>query len=386
VKIPLLDIKAQIKPLRKEIDIAIANVIDKHHFILGEEARKLEEQIAKYCNIKYAVGVSSGTDAIVLSLKALGIGSGDGVICPSLTYYATAGAIARTGARPVFADIDPKTYNISVNSINKILTTYDLRLTTPIKAIIPVHLYGQCADMDPIMKIAKRHNLKVIEDAAQAFGAVYKGKKAGTIGDCGAVSFYPGKNLGAFGDAGCVLTNNKNLARRLRLLRNQGASPENKYKHLCIGHNARLNTIQAAILGVKLKYIERWNRKRAQNADYYNRKLKDTGLITPYVPGYNTHIYHQYVLMVKGNSAEGRSDSGGKEKIRKQLIKKGIDSRTYYSIPLHLQPCFKYLGYKKGDFPESEKFAKETFAIPVYPELSKKQMDYVVDAIEESLL
>ncbi len=376
MKIPLLDIKAQIKPLRKEIDIAIANVIDKHHFILGEEARKLEEQIAKYCNIKYAIGVSSGTDAIVLSLKALGIGSGDGVICPSFTYYATAGAIAQTGARPVFADIDPKTYNISVESVKNILrdTRYEIRDT--IKAIIPVHLYGQCADMNEIMKIAKRYNLKVIEDAAQAFGAIYKGKKAGTIGDCGAVSFYPGKNLGAFGDAGCVLTNNKNLARRLRLLRNQGASPENKYKHLLIGHNARLDAIQAAILGVKLKYIDRWNKKRAQNADYYNKSLKNLDIITPYVANGNNHVYHHYILRVKRN----------KEKIRKHLIKKGMDSRTYYSIPLHLQPCFKYLGYKKGDFPESEKCAKETFAIPVYPELSKKQIDYVVDAIEESLL
>jgi len=376
MKIPLLDIEAQIKPIRKEIDITIANVIDKHHFILGEEARKLEEQIAKYCNVKYAIGVSSGTDAIVLSLKALGIGSGDGVICPSLTYYATAGAIARTGARPVFVDIDPKTYNISIDSVDQILRNTQYAIRNTIKAIIPVHFYGQCADMGQIMKIAKRYNLKVIEDAAQAFGAIYKGKKAGTIGNCGTVSFYPGKNLGAFGDAGCVLTNNKNLARRLRLLRNQGASPENKYKHLCIGHNARLDTIQAAILGVKLKYIDRWNRKRAQNADYYNRELKDTDLITPYVPGYNTHIYHQYVLRAKGN----------KEKIRKRLIKKGIDSRTYYSIPLHLQPCFKYLGYKKGDFPEAEKCAKETFAIPVYPELSKKQMDYIIKAMTESLL
>ncbi|GAG73123.1 unnamed protein product, partial [marine sediment metagenome] len=215
-----------------------------------------------------------------------------------------------------------------------------------------------------------------IEDAAQAFGAIYKGKKAGTIGDCGAVSFYPGKNLGAFGDAGCVLTNSKNLARRLCLLRNQGASPENKYKHLLIGHNARLDTIQAAILGVKLKYIDRWNRKRAQNADYYNKSLKNLDIITPCVANGNNHIYHHYILRVKRN----------KEKIRKHLIKKGIDSRTYYSIPLHLQPCFKYLGYKKGDFPEAEECTNETFAIPVYPELSKKQMDYIVKTMTESLL
>ncbi len=368
MKIPLLDIKAQIAPIRKEIDKAVAKVIDEHSFILGEETKLLEKEIADYCRVGCAVAVSSGTDAIILALKALGLKEGDGVICPSFTYYATAGAIARIGARPVFADIDPGTYNISVDSIEK-------NLRDTVKAVIPVHLYGQCADMDEIMKIAKQHGLKVIEDTAQALGAVYKGKGAGTLGDCGAVSFYPGKNLGAFGDAGCVLTNDGNIAENLRMLRNQGASTENKYEHLCIGHNARLDAIQAAVLRVKLKHLDRWNSKRAQNADYYNKNLKGSDIVTPYVSDGNTHIYHQYVLRTGRN----------KEKIRQHLAEKGIDARTYYPIPLHLQPCFKYLGYKKGDFPESEKCAEETFAVPVYPELDKSKMDYVIDAIKESL-
>ena len=365
MKIPLLDMKAQIAPIRKEIDKAIAKVIDGHSFILGEETKLLEKEIVDYCRVGYAVAASSGTDAIILALKALGLKEGDGVICPSFTYYATAGAIARIGARPVFADIDPRTYNISVDSIEKILQD-------TVKAIVPVHLYGQCADMDEITKIARQHDLKVVEDAAQAFGAVYKGKEAGTLSDCGAVSFYPGKNLGAFGDAGCVLTNDKDIAENLRILRNQGASAENKYEHLCIGHNARLDAIQAAVLRIKLKYLDRWNKKRTQNADYYNRNLKGLDIITPYVTDGNTHIYHQYVLRTKHN----------KEKIRQHLAEKGIDARTYYPIPLHLQPCFKYLGYKKGDFPESEKCAEETFAVPVYPELDKSKMDYVIDAIK----
>ena len=373
MKINLLDIKAQIKPIRKNINAAINNVVNRGDFVLGKEVELLEKDIANYYKVKYAIGVSNGTDAIALTLQALGIKAGDGVICPTFTYYATAGAIARVGARPVFADIDPKTYNISADSIEKIIMSTVHSPQSTIKAIIPVHLYGQCADMDSIMKIAKNHNLKVIEDTAQAFGAAYKGKKAGTIGDCGTISFYPGKNLGAFGDAGCIVTNNKALAEKLYILRNQGVLSENKYKHIYLGYNARLDTIQAAVLRAKLKYLDSWNEKRAENASYYNKQLKNTGLITPYVPKYNTHIYHQYVLRAKIN----------KEKIRKYVIKKGIDSRTFYPIPLHLQPCFRYLGYKKKDFPESEKCAREILVIPVYPELTRRQMDYIVRAIKE---
>lgn len=373
MKIPLLDVKAQIKPIRKEIDRAIKQVIDSGSFILGEEVKILEEKITDYCNVGYAIGASNGTDAISLALQAVGVKPRDGVICPAFTYYATAGAIARIGARPIFADIDSRTYNISTESI--ISEIKSQRSEVRIKAIIPVHLYGQCADMDEIMKIAKRYNLKVIEDTAQGFGASYKGKKAGTIGDCGTISFYPGKNLGALGDAGCMVTNNKGLAEKLYALRNQGTAPKDRYRHIYIGCNARPDTIQAAVLAIKLKYLDKGNKKRRENAKYYNDRLKGLHLNTPYVPAYNVHIYHQYVLRIEKV----------KERVRQNLVKKGIDSRTFYPIPLHLQPCFKYLGYKKGNFPESEKCASELLAIPVYPELTKKQMDYVIKAIKEAM-
>ena len=379
MRIPALDMKAQIAPIRKEIDKAIADVIDRGGFILGEEVKKLEEEICKYTGSQYAIGVSNGTDAISLALEALGIGRGDRVLCPAFTYYATAGAIANIGAVPVFIDIDPKTYCIDPALLEK-------HLTGQPKAIIPVHLYGQCADMDAVLKIAKEHNLKVIEDTAQAFGAIchceerrrsLPADKAGTIGDCGTVSFFPGKNLGACGDAGMVLAQDKTIAEKLRRLRNQGADASNKYKHIYLGHNKRLDTIQGAILRVKLRYLDQWNSKRAENAAYYNEKLADTGLTTPYLPKTNTHIYHQYTLRAK--------DKAERDAIVKALQEKDIDARTFYPIPLHLQPCFSYLGYKKGDFPESEKAADEVFSIPVYPELTIEQMNYAIEAIKEQL-
>lgn len=371
IKIPILDLQKQIAPIRKEVDAAIQHVIDNHDFILGKEVENFENAVTKYCRVKYAVGVSNGTDALKLSLLALGIKSGDGVICPTFTFYATAGAIASIGAIPIFVDIDPLTYNISPK---KIIEALKQKRVSKIKAIIPVHLYGQCADMDRILEVATQYRLKVAEDTAQAFGAEYKGKKAGTMGDCGAVSFFPGKNLGAFGDAGMVLTNNKAIADMLRLLRNQGN--KEKYNHLIIGYNNRLDTLQAAILEVKLKYLDAWNKKREANADYYNRNFNDLNLRTPFVPRYNSHIYHQYVLRLNGPS----------DKLIGHLRNKGIDSRVYYPIPLHLQKCFKYLGYKLGDFPESEKASRCTLAIPVYPDLTKKEMDYIISSIREFIL
>lgn len=368
--IPMLDLKKQITPIRKEIYAAMKKVINNTNFILGREIADFENKIKKYANVKYAIGVSNGTDAIKLALAASGIKCGDGVICPAFTYYATAGAIASIGARPVFADIDPDTYNISVTSIENALKQ-NKKLN--IKAIMPVHLYGQCADMDSILKISKEHKLKVIEDTAQAFGAEYKGKKAGTIGDCGAVSFFPGKNLGAFGDAGMVLTNNKYIDGKVRILRNQGNI--NKYYHLALGYNNRMDTIQAAVLNVKLKHLDGWNRRRQYNAQYFNRELKGLKVKTPFVPSYTTHIYHQYVLRLKPSSS-GLID---------YLRSKGIDARVYYPLPLHLQKCFKYLGYKKGDFPNSEKASKETLAIPVYPDLTPQELEYIVGAIKEFL-
>src|SRR3989338_9140377 len=367
--IPILDLKKQIAPIRAEIDAAIKKVIDGTNFIFGKEIEEFENDLVAYSQAKYAVGVSNGTDAIVLSLIALGIKPGDGVICPAFTYYATAGAIASMGARPVFCDIEPDTFTISITSIEK---TLKQKKMLKVKAITPVHLYGQCADMDPIMKIARKYKLKVVEDTAQAFGAEYKGKKSGTVGDCGAVSLFPGKNLGAFGDAGAILTNNKSVAEKLKLYRNQGNKI--KYRHEVIGYNHRLDTIQAAILRVKLRYYDSWNKKRQEIADFYKEKLKDLPMFkTPFVPEYTTHIYHQYVLRLNASS----------KKLIEHLRSKDIDARVYYPIPLHLQKCFKYLGYKRGDFPESEKACKETLAIPVYPDLTQDEKEHIVSSIRE---
>ncbi|MFA5410467.1 MAG: DegT/DnrJ/EryC1/StrS family aminotransferase [Candidatus Omnitrophota bacterium] len=366
--IPISDLKKQIAPIRREIDAAIKKVIDNTNFILGSEVADFESEVTRYCRVKYAVGVSSGTDAIKLALVALGVSYGDGVICPAFTYYATAGAIAGIGAIPVFADIDPDTYNISPQKIEMVLRR---KRKIKIKAIIPVHLYGQCADMDKILKIAKKYKLKVIEDTAQAFGAEYKRRKAGTIGDCGAVSFFPAKNLGAFGDAGMVLTNDRVIAEKIKVLRNQGNIK--RYHHLVNGYNNRLDTLQAAVLRVKLKYLDLWNRKRQENAGYFNRYLRSAKVKIPYLPAYTTHIYHQYVLRLHGSNV----------KLTEHLRAKGIDARVYYPLPLHLQRCFKYLGYKKADFPESEKASCQTLAIPVYPDLSRGEMDYIITAIKE---
>lgn len=375
--IPILDLKRQIAPIRAEIDQAIKKVIDQTNFIFGREIGEFENDLAAYCKVKYAVGVSNGTDAIVLSLAALGIKPGDGVICPAFTYYATAGAIASMGARPVFCDIEPDTYTMSISAVEKGLKQ---QKKLKIKAIIPVHLYGLCADMDGIMKISGKYKLKVVEDTAQAFGAEYlpdrqgKGKKAGTIGDCGAVSLFPGKNLGAFGDAGAVLTNNEKTAEKLKLYRNQGNKI--KYRHEVIGYNHRLDTIQAAVLRVKLKYYDGWNKKRREIADFYRQELKDLGALkTPLVPEYSTHIYHQFVLRLNTSS----------EKLIEHLKSKDIDARVYYPIPLHLQKCFRYLGYKKGDFPESEKAALQTAAIPIYPDLTREEKEHIVLSIREFL-
>ncbi len=365
MKIPALDLKRQIGPIRQEIDVAIKEVIDNTSFILGQGVTNFEQQVAKYCGAKYAVGVSNGTDAIMLALIALGLKPGDGVICPTFTYYATAGAVSGIGARPVFADIDRDTYNISLESAEKILS----RKKLSIKAIIPVHLYGQCADMHGILKLARKYKLKVVEDTAQAFGAKFQGKKAGTLGDCGAVSFYPGKNLGAFGDAGLILTNNKAVAERLNILRNQGN--ENKYYHIVLGRNNRLDTLQAVVLAVKLRYLDEWNKKRQEIAQYYNKRLAGLGIKTPFVPSYTTHIYHQYTL---------RAPVSNKGFV-KYLQENGIDSRVFYPLPLHLQKCFKYLGYKAGDFLEAESAAKQVFTLPIYPEMTQGEKDYIIEQV-----
>jgi len=367
MKIPALDLKRQIAPIRQEIDAAIKEVIDNTGFILGQAVARFEQHIVEYSKAKYAIGVSNGTDAISLSLLALGIKPGDGVICPAFTYYATAGAVASIGAVPVFADIDGDTYNISLKSVEKVLSKKN---KLKIKAVIPVHLYGQCADMDGILKLARKYKIKVVEDTAQSFGAEYKGKKAGTLGDCGTVSFYPGKNLGAFGDAGLILTNNKAIAEKLMIFRNQGN--KNKYFHLVLGRNNRLDAIQAVVLDVKLKYLDGWNSKRQEVAQYYNRNLAGLNLKLPVAADYSTHIYHQYTLRAPVTN----------QKFLDYLLSKGIDSRVFYPVPLHLQKCFKYLEYKTGDFPQAEQAAKQTFTLPIYPELSQEEKNYIITQVE----
>ncbi len=364
MKIPLLDLKKQYKAIGAEIEPVLKKVIEGQDFILGEEVRELEKEIAGYCDVKHAVGVASGTDALILALRALGIGKGDEVITTPFTFFATAEAISLVGATPVFVDIDHRTYNINPELIEK-------KITKSTKAIIPVHLYGQCADMDPIMDLAKRHNLKVIEDAAQAIGATYKGRKAGSMGDIGCLSFFPSKNLGAFGDGGMIVTNDLPLSERVKLLRVHGSSV--RYIHSAIGMNSRLDNLQAAVLRVKLKYLDKWLAKRRENAAYYNEHLRDLPIELPYTPSYNTHTYHLYVLRARSESAQ----------IMKFLMESGIETRAYYPIPLHLQECYRTLGYREGDLKEAESAARRTFSVAVYPELENKELDYVAGKIKE---
>ena len=364
--IPILDLKEQYKSIKEEIDAAIKRVVDSQNFILGDDVNKLESEIAAYCGTKYAIGVASGTDALILSLEALGIKDKDEVITTPFTFIATAEAISRVGAKPVFVDIDPATYNIDPALIEKAVTNRT-------RAIIPVHLYGQCADMDPIVAIAKKHRLKVIEDCAQAIGASYKGRRAGSMGDVGSISFFPGKNLGSYGDAGMVVTNDSGIAEKIKMLRVHGSSK--RYIHSLVGTNSRLDTLQAAVVRVKLKYLDGWLEARRKNAEYYNGKLKDSPITVPAAPSYNVHTYHLYTLKVKS----------GLEALMEHLVASGIETRTYYPIPLHLQECYRDLGYEKGDLKESEAAAREVFSIAVYPELSKENMDYVVNKIKESL-
>lgn len=364
MKVSLLDLKEQYKSIKSEVDAALKKVIDNQDFILGEDVKELEKESAAYCGTKYAVGVASGTDALILALKAMGIGEGDEVITSPFTFFATAEAVSLVGAKPVFVDIDPETYCINPELIKA-------KITKATKAIIPVHLYGQCADMDPIMDIAKKNGLKLIEDTAQAIGATYKGRKAGSMSDIGCLSFFPSKNLGAFGDAGMVITDDEKMAEKIRALRVHGSSI--RYIHSEIGMNSRLDNLQAAVIRIKLRYLDKWLEARRKNAEYYNQNLKGLPVQTPYVPSCNVHTYHQYTLRVKKDL----------EKTMKYLIDSGIETRTYYPVPLHLQECYKFLGHKPGSFKESERACREAFSIGVYPELKKEEMDYVVSVIKK---
>jgi dTDP-4-amino-4,6-dideoxygalactose transaminase len=365
MQVPSLDLKAQYAKIKKDVLAAIEEVLDSQVCIGGPKVAELERQIAAISDCKFAVGVSSGTDALLISLMSLGIGSGDEVITTPFTFFATAGCIVRVGAKPVFVDIDAKTYNINPSLIEKAIT----RKT---KAIIPVHLYGQMADMDPIMGIAKKHNLFVIEDAAQSIGSAYKGRKAGSIGTCGCFSFYPTKNLSGIGDGGMVATNDEKLAAKMKIMRDHGQNPT--YYYNFVGGNFRLDAVQAAALLVKLPHLEEWSQARRVNGEYYSKKFAGTAVQTPYISPNCVTIYNQYVIRVPN-----------RDKLAEHLKKNNIGCAIYYPMPLHLQKCFEYLGYKKGDFPESEKAANEVLAIPVYPELTDQMKECVVETVLEAL-
>lgn len=371
--VPLLDLKAHHEPLQQEILVALEQIFKSQAFILGPDVGRLEERVAAYCQSQYGVGVTSGTDALLIALMALGIGPGDEVITTPYSFFATAGVVVRLGAKPVFVDIDPTTYNIDPAKINR-------AVTTKTKAIIPVHLYGQCADMGPIMEVAKQHKLSIIEDAAQAIGAEYRdGRRACSMGTIGCLSFFPSKNLGCLGDGGMAVTSDPELAERMRVLRVHGSKP--KYYHKLIGGNFRLDTIQAAVLNVKLNYLDGWTRRRQENAIQYGELFERSGLVQKGrvrlpVPVYREsgalhyHIYNQFVLRVDRRDA-----------LVAYLKQKEIGVEIYYPVPFHLQECFGYLGYKEGDFPESERATKETIALPIYPELTLEQQAEVVEAV-----
>jgi dTDP-4-amino-4,6-dideoxygalactose transaminase len=392
MKVPLLDMKAQYRALKPELDLAIAQVMESQQFILGPKVQECERAIASYSRCDFAVGVSSGTDALLVCLMAEGIGQGDEIITTPYTFFATAGSIARTGAKPVFVDIDPVTYNIDPLLI-------EAKITPRTRAIIPVHLYGQMADMTAVMSIARRHGLVVIEDAAQAIGAECEGRRAGSMGDYGCFSFFPSKNLGAAGDAGMVVTTDAERADKLARLRSHGSKP--KYFHKMIGGNFRLDALQAAIVLVKLKHLDQWTLARQRNARRYQTLFAEKGLRLAetleyslqqdgggygslatvsvpdlYLPSVVTgrHIFNQYVIRTTN-----------RDRLKSALGNNGVDTEIYYPVPMHLQECFAYLGYAQGDFPESESAARETLALPIYPELSLDQARFVVESVRDCL-
>lgn len=371
MKVAFADLGIQHRELNKDIKQAINNVIKRGDFILGEQVLLFEKEFAKFCKVKNAVGVSSGTEAIFLALLSLGIGKGDEVIVPAFTYIATALAVSYTGAKPVFVDIEENTYNIDAGKLRR-------AVTKDTKAIIPVHLYGQPANMPEILKVAKEHNLKVIEDAAQAHGASIemtggKWKMAGSIGDAGCFSFYPSKNLGGMGDAGMVTTAEEEIYKKLLKLRDYGRV--SKYKHVIIGYNSRLDTLQAAILAVKLRKLEAWNNMRRKAAGIYDEFFKNIdGIIIPHAANSLRHVYHVYAIRVKK-----------RDKIARALQERGIVAIIHYPIPLHLQIAYKDLGYKRGDFPVAETVAQEILSLPMYPHIEKKQIKFVTDTIKGAL-
>lgn len=365
MKVTMLDLSEQYQSLKGEIMEALDDVMSKSHFILGANVKKLESDVAEYSGVSHGVGVANGSDALHISLQACGVGSGDEVIVPAFTFFATAGAVARAGATPVFVDIDPKTFNIDPKKIEQ-------AITEKTKAIVPVHLYGQMADMDAIVEIAEKHGLAIVEDAAQAIGSLYKGKKVGQLGTTACYSFFPTKNLGAYGDAGMIVTKDDEIAEKMRVIRVHGSKP--KYYHHVLGYNSRLDELQAAILNVKFPHLNDWSELRRERAEKYtkllNEQVKD--VVTPYIEEHNYHVFHQYTIRVQR-----------RDELQEFLKENGVSTMIYYPKPLHLQPVFAELGYKEGDLPETEKACSEALSLPMFPELKLEQQEYVVSKIAE---
>ena len=366
--VPLLDLKSQYQSIKAEVEAAIHEVMESQHFILGPKVEACEQAIANYCGCSHAIGVSSGSDALLACLMAEGIGLGDEVITTPYTFFATAGAIVRVGATPIFVDIDPVTFNIDVAQIAQ-------KITPSTRAIIPVHLFGQVADMESVMRIAAAHNLVVIEDAAQAIGAEHAGRRAGSIGHYGCLSFFPSKNLGGAGDGGMIVTNDPLRAMNLRCLRAHGAKP--KYHHQMVGGNFRLDAIQAAVVGAKLPHLDTWTASRQKNARRYDELFAAAGVeraVCVGLPAVTTdrHVFNQYVIRVSR-----------RDQLKTALWLRGVETEIYYPVPMHLQGCFKYLGVQRGAFPESERAASETLALPVHPGVTDAQAAYVVDRVCE---
>lgn len=366
MNVPFIDLKTQYRTIKTEVDVAIQNILDTTAFVLGDAVKKFEEDFAKFCGAKHAIAVNSGTAALHIALLAHGIGQGDEVITVPNTFFATAEAVALCGATPVFVDVDPTTFNMDPYKIEP-------AITDKTKAIIPVHLYGQPADMDRINEIAKKHNLLVMEDACQAHAASYKGKRTGSLADIAAFSFYPGKNLGAYGEAGMLMTDDGLIAEKCRRLRSHGEDP--KYTHHVIGLNYRMSGIQGAVLGVKLKYIEMWTQMRQKNAALYTNLLADTPITTPTIAKDRTHAFHLYVVRLPPGT--DRAD------VQARLKARGIASGLHYPIPLHMQPAFKDLGYLQGNFPITEGAAQDILSLPMYPELTLEQIQHTVETLLE---
>jgi len=368
MNVPLIDLQAQYHSIRETVRQAVDRVFETQQFVMGPEVAALEKEVAAYCQTTEAIGCASGSDALLLALMALNVGRDDEVITTPFSFFATASAIARLGARPIFIDIDPVTYNLNIDHIATAITSRT-------RVVIPVHLYGQCAEMDRVLALCHAKNLIVLEDAAQAIGAEDRGRRAGSMGIAGCFSFYPSKNLGAAGDAGIITTSDADFAARVRRLRVHGGLTE--YQHIEVGINSRIDAIQAAVLRAKLPHLDGWSDARARKAAVYSHLLEGAKLsfrvVPPFIRPDGRHIFHQYVLRVPEH----------RDALMEHLKARGVATKIYYPIPLHLQECFAYLGYKEGAFPEAEKAARETFALPLYPELTLEQQEYVVNAIQD---